>query len=102
MQPIITVELLESLGVKIDPTTQTQLIAHLNETLEERVGTEITESLTDDQLAELVSLQEKSDDEAVNTWLTAHVPELGDIIQDEIDILVGELNENSDQLNTTA
>jgi hypothetical protein len=78
------------------------LLAHLNEQLEERVGAEITEALSDEKLAEFVEVQESDDDEKVGAWLQANVPELQEIVQDEIDILLGELAENADGLNKAA
>lgn len=77
-------------------------LQHVNDTLDERVGTEITESLNDDQLKELLDVQEKGTDEEVGAWLDKNVPELQEIAQDEIDILLGELAENADNVNKAA
>lgn len=96
---LITKELLEEFGIDLSGKDVDSLVQHLNETLDERVGTEITESLDDDQLKELLDLQEKGSDEEVGTWLQANVPELQQIAQDEVDILLGELAENTDGIN---
>lgn len=98
--PLITQQTLDDFGISLtDAQDATALLAHLNETLDERVGAEITETLDDEQLKELLALQEKSDDEAVGTWLSANVDELEQITQDEIDILLGELAEISNDIN---
>lgn len=94
--PVITPTLLAEAGIKIPEDQVADLVDHLNAELEERIGEEITNSLDDDKLEELVELQKTADDEAVSKWLEANVPELGDIVQDEIDILIGEISENSE------
>ena len=102
MQQYITEDTLNKVGVDLEGKDTASLLAHLNETLEERVGAEITEALDDSQLQVLLDLQEKASDEEVGQWLQANVPEFEQIIQDEIDILLGELAENSDGINKTA
>ena len=99
-QQIITKQLLRDAGIELQDGEIDALLAHLNTTLEERVGAEITEALDDDQLAELAELQEESTSEEVAAWLEKNVPELQQITQDEIDILLGELAENTDGINT--
>jgi hypothetical protein len=99
MTLLITRDILNQAGINLDGKDIDALLTHLNQTLEERVGTEITASLSDEQLNELLDLQEKGDDEAVADWLQANVEELDQIAQDEIDILLGELAENSDGIN---
>ena len=76
MQDYITKDSLVALGINLADKDVDSLIAHLNETVEERIGTEITESLSDDQLAELVKLQETASDNEVGEWIAAHVPRL--------------------------
>ena len=65
MNPIITKVILDEAGINLDNQDVDALLTHLNQTLEERVGTEITESLTDEQLEVLVNLQETGTDEYV-------------------------------------
>lgn len=100
MQPFITKKLLLSVGINLDANEEEKLLVHLNETLEERVGIEITDSLDDNQLEELAKLQESGDDEATQAWMTINVPDLHEIIKDEIDILLGEIADNTDNLNS--
>jgi hypothetical protein len=99
---IITKELLEEFGVELDGKDVESLLTHLNTALDERVGTEVTESLSDEKLEELLSLQETDSDEQVGEWINENVPDLQQITQDEIDILLGELAENSDAINDAA
>lgn len=102
MQEFITKESLLALGINLDGQNVDSLLDHLNDTLQERVGTELTESLNDEQLKTLVELQDKATDEEVGNWLEANVPEFEQIVKDEIDILLGELAENSDGINKVA
>lgn len=101
-QSLITRQLLEDCEIELAELDETSLLVHLNETLEERVGAEITEELNDDQLVEYLKLQETGSEEEVQTWLQQNVPELRDIVQDEIDILLGELAENAKSINQVA
>lgn len=96
---LITKELLDEFGITVAEADLENFLAHANQTLDERVGAEIADSLTDEQLETLADLQESGDDEAVSLWLEQHVPELPQIAQDEIDILLGELAENASELN---
>ncbi len=100
-QHYITVETLREFGITIDETTVTALLSHLNDTIEERIGAEIIESLDDEQLKELLALQETGTEDQVGEWIAAHVPDYEQIVQDNIDITVGELAESTDAINGT-
>jgi len=100
MQDYITEENLKNLGIDLEGKDVASLITHLNDTLEERVGAEITDTLNDEQLKTLVDMQENADEEEVGKWLQENVPEFEQIVQDEIDILLGELAENTDGINS--
>lgn len=100
--PLITKELLEEAGVDLQSQDTASLLDHLNATLEERVGAEITNSLSNEQLEELAKLQENGSNEELTSWVEQHVPELQQIAQDEIDILLSELSDNADGINNAA
>lgn len=102
MQEYITEDTLKKLNINLGDQDVASLLAHLNETLEERVGAEITDSLDDTQLQTLIDMQEKTTEEEVGEWLRANVPEFEQIIQDETDILLGELADGSDAINKAA
>jgi len=99
MDTYITEDSLKNLGINLEGKDVASLLTHLNETLEERVGAEITDALDDNQLKVLLDLQDKASDEEVGAWLQANVPEFEQIVKDEIDIILGELAENSDGIN---
>jgi hypothetical protein len=95
----ITEQTLEDLDIKLDPEAKQQLLEHFNETLQTRIGAEITESLNDDQLEELLTLQQDGDEAKIAQWLRQNVPDLNDIVQDEVDILIGELADSTNQIS---
>lgn len=96
---LITQELLDEIGITAPNGEESNFLTHLNTTLEERIGTEITESLDDQQLADLIEVQEQDDIKKTANWLAENVPELDEIRQDQTDILLGELVENTDGIN---
>lgn len=104
MQDYITKDALLALGINLGDQDIDSLLAHLNDTVEERIGAEITESLSDEQLQELIALQDANpeDDEKIGEWIAAHVPDYEAIVQDNIDITLGELAEGADDINTSA
>lgn len=98
MQPqYITQSTLETLGIDLSDQDVDALLEDLNETLQERVGTEITQSLNEDQLKELVDIQESASEEEMGAWLEKNVPDMKEIVQNEIDILIGEIVEDEDE-----
>lgn len=98
-QPYITQEVLDRFGISVSETDKESLIEHLNSTLQERVGSEITAMLDDAKLETLINLQETGTDEQIGTWVAENVPELNEIVEDEIAILMGELADSRDDIN---
>lgn len=99
MQDYITKDSLAALGVTLNEHDADSLIAHLNDLVESRIGNEVVESLDEKQLEELVKLQATASDDELGAWITAHVPDYEQVIQDNIDIVIGELAENADGVN---
>ena len=95
----VTLATLKSFGIKVDDTTAASLLEHINQTVEERIGAEITESLTDEQLKELIALQENGNEDQIGEWIAQKVPNYAQIVQDNIDIVVGEVAEGTDGIN---
>lgn len=95
--PILTKSFLQDIGLELDDETFAALANHADSTLHERVIREITDEISPEQAAELASLQ-NADDDTLQLWLVDNVPDLQDIVADEIDILLGEIAENSDAI----
>lgn len=95
----VTKDILETFGVKADDEKITSLLEHINATVEERVGAEITESLSDEQLKELLNLQDSGTDEQVGEWIAKNVPNYAEIVEDNIALTVGEVVESVEGIN---
>ena len=91
MTQYITQQDLDAASIIVAEDEVEAYLAQANQTLAERIGAEITDSLTDEEIDEMVGVQEVGDAAALQAWLIANVPELGEIVQDEVDILLGEL-----------
>ncbi len=89
---------LTSLGLQLTDEEFELLSDHMETTLQERVVEEILSYITPDQAHELAQLQYDNNDQAVQKWLVENVPDLQDIISDEIDILLGEIAQQSQQM----
>lgn len=94
---LLTPTLLANLGIELSEQDYQSLEQHIETTLNERVINEIVLELTPAQAQELANLNNASDDE-IQVWLQANVQNLNEIVSDEIDILLGELAENSEAL----
>lgn len=96
---IVTKAQLNSIGINLPDDQMQALIQHVEETINERISEEIVESLTDEQLAELVKMQDSNTPaEEIDTWIRERVPEYDEIIEDNVTIVLGELVENSDAI----
>lgn len=102
MQPTIDPALLRSVGIALSPGKEAELIAQLQKTLEERVGLEIIDQLDDEKAAELENVSAEGDQEAQTAWIAANVPDYEQIVQDEYDVLMGEVAERAGKLATRA
>lgn len=92
----ITPALLASTGIEVPENQINSLLDYMNDVLQERVSEAVVELLDDDELEELVLLQEKGSDQNIYAWIQAHVTDLDEVIQDEIDILLGEAAEHQE------
>lgn len=100
---IITKAQLNAIGISLPDDQIKALIQHAEDTVNERIGEEIVDSLDSDQLKELVELQNNgaSDDE-VSQWIKERIPDYDEIIEDNVRIVLGELVENSDAITVSA
>lgn len=93
----LTKEFLESIGIQLDDATFAAFAAHFDATLKDRIITDIIDGLDDEQLTQLEQLK-NSDGDQLWHWIQTNVTDLSDIIQEEVDILLGELAENADHI----
>ena len=94
---ILSKQFLEELGIELSEQDYTSLAEHFETTLQERVINEITMEISPEQAQELATKQSASEVDLL-AWLQANVPDLAEIVSDEVDILLGELAENSEAI----
>ena len=100
---IITKSQLNAIGIKLPDDQIEALIQYVEDTVNERIGEEIVDSLDDDQLKELVRLQDSgASDNEVTQWIKERIPDYDEIIEDNVRIVLGELVENSDAITASA
>ncbi len=95
-EPLLTKEFLKELGIELDEVTYMALSGHYEETLMHRITQEVVEELEEPQLEQLHTLAGKNEELAA--WLKANVPQLREIVEDEVAILLGEIAERSDSI----
>ncbi len=95
---LISEEDLKIMGITLDSEEMKSLVQHANDILNEHVGADIIEGLNDEQLEEYVALQQSGDDEKTTSWLTENVPDLKEVVENERDIVLGELAENAERV----
>jgi hypothetical protein len=79
-----------------------ELVAHIVETLQERVGTLIAADLTDAQLDEFEQFMESGDQTAALTWLETNAPDYQAVTRSTLDELKAELRANADHILAAA
>ncbi len=94
---ILSKQLIQDLGIELSEQDYASLSEHFETTLQERVINEITMELSPEQAQELAAMQSASETDLL-AWLQANVPDLAEIVSDEVDILLGELAENSEAI----
>ena len=94
---ILSKQLIQDLGIELSEQDYASLSEHFETTLQERVINEITMELSPEQAQELATMQSASDEDLL-AWLQANVTDLPEIVSDEVDILLGELAENSEAI----
>lgn len=91
MDDYITRDDLLDLGVK--EADVDAILKQLNDKAEQLIGDEIIESLTEEDVQKLVDLQETASDDELGNWISEHVPDYPAIVQDNIDIVLGDFAE---------
>lgn len=94
-EPLLNKEFLHNIGIDLDEVSYQALSGHYEETLFHRVTQEIVEELSEEQLTQLHTLAGK--DTELGAWLKLNVPQLREIVEDEIAILLGEIAEHGDR-----
>ena len=96
----ITEDMLKQFGISYSPEELASLLEHVNATVDERIGAEVTALLSDEELEELLDIQDSGTQEDVGDWIAEMLPEYQQIIDDNVAITLGEIVENIDSLQT--
>lgn len=92
-------DFLQSLGLGGLPDDQKQaFIQHLYEELELRVGTRLSDGMSDDQLAAFEKLIDANDETGALKWLETNRPDFKDVVADELEKLKEEITTNRDKI----
>lgn len=89
----INVEWLRELGVSEDVSAYdlNRLLRFAYQTLEMRVGIELADQMTNDQLDEFEGYFQAKDDAGAFQWLEANFPNYKDIVQNQFGLLTDEM-----------
>lgn len=85
--------------VGLDDATAQSLLAHIRDTLEERVGERLAANLTDAQLEEFENINDSGDMDAAQAWLSTNCPDYQQVVQHEITSIGEELRSSSQQIS---
>lgn len=75
-----------------------QMLAHIYETLEMRVGVKLASKMTDAQLDEFESYINKDDQKGALSWLESNFPDYKDVVSQELGKLKQEVKESAPQI----
>jgi len=88
--------LLQELGLSALPQQERDdLLKHIYETLEMRVGMRLADQMTNEQLDEFEQYFEAKDDAGAFAWLESNFPNYKDIVQEEFDKLKTEIGQSA-------
>ncbi|SRR5258708_7449771 len=90
---------LQSVGLGGMPDNQKEtFLQHLLDELEARVGTRLSEGMTNEKLLEFENLVDTSNDEGALAWLETNRPEYKKIVAEEIDKIQQEVLASKDKI----
>jgi hypothetical protein len=88
---------LTSIGLGSMPQDQkAAFLEHLYDELELRVGTRLSEGLSDDKLAEFEKLVDSNNEQGALRWLETNRPDYKQVVAEELEKLKQELIANKD------
>ena len=90
----ITKESIESLGLDFGNQDLDALVEQINAKLNKLISDEITEELDSQSYNILLEMGKTANKDEIFTWLKQNIPEFDQIVQDNIDIVLGDLADN--------
>lgn len=96
---VINNELLDTLGLsQLPPQEKSELLKHIYETLEMRVGMRLADQMSNEQLDEFETYFNAQDDAGAFSWLENNFPNYKDIVADEFERLKAEIASSAQQI----
>lgn len=91
--------LLEELGLGALPASEKgELLKHIYETLEMRVGMRLADQMSNEQLDEFETYFNAQDDAGAFRWLETNFPNYKEIVADEFETLKSEVAQSAPQI----
>jgi predicted RNA-binding Zn ribbon-like protein len=91
--------LLEELGLgALEYEDKKKMLAHIYETLEMRVGTELAQQMSDDQLIDFEQFIKQNDESGALDWLGVNFPDYPDVVASEFEKLKVEIKQAAPQI----
>lgn len=91
--------LLIELGLgSLPPADKNQMLRHIYETLEMRVGMNLAGQMTEEQLTEFEKFIDSKDDTGALSWLETNFPGYKQVVADELEKLKGEIKATAPQI----
>ena len=98
-EALITVDQLREMGINLPEQQLQELATHVQNTINERIGEEVVESLTGEQLEELIAMQDSgAPGDQISEWLCIRVPDYEQIVEDNTIIVLGEVVDDIDAI----
>lgn len=92
-------DLLGELGLATLPEAdKPQMLTHIRETLEMRVGTRLAEQMSDTQLDEFEKFVQTQDDQGALNWLETNFPNYKAVVNEEFEKLKIEIKQSAPQI----
>jgi predicted RNA-binding Zn ribbon-like protein len=92
-------DFLASVGLGALPAEQKQdMLRHIYETLELRVGMKLAEQMSDAQLDEFEGFIDRKDDAGALKWLESNFPHYKQVVAEELEKLKGEISASAAQI----
>jgi len=92
-------DLLIELGLgDLPPAEKDRMLKHIYETLEMRVGTNLAQQMTDEQLDEFELFIDRNDEKGALNWLETNFPNYKQVVADELEKLKAEIKQVAPQI----
>lgn len=82
----------------LSPTEKKEMLKHIYQTLEMRVGMKLASGMSDQQLEDFEKLMDAKDEAGAFQWLQTNVPEYKKVVEEEVEVLKKEISASASQI----